>query len=315
MRTAIGGAQAMPSGATRKLLMGAAVLVAAAVVLFVLRSPEPDAPAALSGASSAAGGGSQKLDDVDTMIARLGDRLKKNPTDGEGYRMLGWSYVMTGRPEKAIDPYKRALALLPGSAVVHSGYGEALVAVARNIVTPEARAEFERAVGLDAKEPRALYFLALWMAQHGQEREALDKWITLANSGPADAPWQAELRTRITETAAKLGVDVSARLKSAPPASAEQAPIDASAMQAANRLSVGERQTMIDDMVEGLAKKLKANPNDADGWVRLLRSRMVLKQTGQARDDLGLARRALTGDAAGLNKVNAAAAEFGVPGV
>ena len=71
---------------------------------------------------------------------------------------------------------------------------------------------------------------------------------------------------------------------------------------------------MVDQMVEGLAKKLQANPKDADGWVRLLRSRMVLKQGEQAGRELAAARRALAGSAQDQAMVNGAAKEFGVPG-
>lgn len=260
-------------------------------------------------------GNGQKLDDVDTMIARLAERLEKNPDDGDGFRMLGWSYVMTGHPEKAIAPYQRALKLLPNNALVHSGYGEALAGVAGNTVTPQAKAAFEKAVALDPAEPRARYFLALWQAQHGQEKEALDKWIALANGGPADATWQADVRRQIAETSRKLGVDVSSRLKQGGTSAAgAPAALDASTVQAASQLPAGERQAMIDGMVERLAAKLKANPDNPDGWVQLLRSRMVLKQDEQAAKDLSAARAALSGKAEGLRKVNEAATKLAVPG-
>ena len=199
----------------RHALIGAGVLAAAAIGVFALRDDRSDASGALVPPAAASAG--KTVDDVDTMIGRLATRLEKNPQDGEGWRMLAWSYAMTGRPEKAIEPYKRALAILPNSALVHSGYGEALVGIAKDQITPEAKAEFERAVALDPKEPRARYFLALWQAQHGGERAALDKWIALANEGPADAPWQADVRRKITEVSGKLGVDVSARLKGGAP--------------------------------------------------------------------------------------------------
>jgi cytochrome c-type biogenesis protein CcmH len=259
------------------------------------------------------------------MMQRLAARLEKNPTDGEGFRMLAWSYVMTSHPDKAIPAYKRALALLPNQSNVHAGYGEALVGVAKGTVTPEAKAAFDRAIQIDPSEPRARYFEALWLAQHGQEKEALEKWIALANGGPADAPWQTDLRRQIGETSAKLGGDVSSRLaKAAPigvgrigvgPVSAGVAPpIPNEAMQAASALPAADRQAMVDEMVEGLARKLAANPKDADGWIRLLRSRMVLKQDQQAARDLATARRSLASSPADLARVVASAKENGVPG-
>lgn len=313
-----------PDGArrpsTRMLLIGAGGLVAVALVLLVVRAPSVDAPAGASPAATTVGPAAEPLDDVDTMISRLADRLAKDPTDGAGFRMLGWSHVMTGHPERAINPYRKALALLPKDAAVHAGYGEALTGVAKGRVTAEAKAQFEQALSLDPAEPRSRYFMGLWQAQNGQERQALDAWIALANSGPADAPWQADVRRHIDETAKKLGVDVSSRLKqvkaAASPAvtGAEPPPLPPSTMQAASALPAEDRQRMIDGMVEGLAKKLEANPRDADGWVRLLRSRMVLGQRDRAAQDLATARKALAGDAAGLSKVNAAAAQFGVTG-
>ncbi len=261
-------------------------------------------------------GASKAIDDVDTMIARLAKRLENEPGDGEGFRMLGWSYLMTGHLEKAIEPYKRALALLPGKANVQAGYGEALVGSNGKKVTPEAKAAFDKAIALDPAEPRATYFLALWQAQNGNASAALDSWIKLANGAAPDAPWLADVQARIRETSAKLGVDVSARLKSAPSSAADgTAPtIDGAAVQAANQMPTGDRQKMIDGMVEGLAAKLRSNPSDAEGWVRLLRSRMVLNQADQAGKELELARKALVGDAAKLRMLEAGAKEHGVPG-
>ncbi len=306
---------------TKHLLIGAGGLTAVAVAIMALRGPGGDNAAPLTGAAPAAGAEKQ-LDDVDTMIGRLAARLEKNPNDGEGFRMLGWSYVMTGRPEKAVEPFKRALTLLPGSALVHSGYGEALAGIAKGKVTPEAKGEFEKAVAIDPKEPRSLYFLALYQAQNGQQKEALEKWIALANSGPADAPWQVDLRRQITEVSGKLGLDVTARLKNAAPAagsagmaaSVSPPPLDAKTVQAANAMPESDRQAMVDQMVTGLADKLKANPKDLDRWVLLMRSRMVLKQGDQAASDLAAARKAFAGDAGALGKLNGAARELGVPG-
>lgn len=298
------------------LLLVAAGLALVAVVAASVRGTAADSPdqgaAPLPGTSAA----QQQLDDVDTMIARLADRLKQNPEDGEGYRMLGWSYVMTDRPELAIAPYKRALELIPDNASVHAGYGEALVAIATNTVTAEAKTAFETAVRLDPAEPRARYFLALWDAQNGKEAKALEALVALANSGPADAPWQADVRREIERLSGVLGTDVSARLAAAQPAGsgADMPVLDAATIQAAQALPQTQQDSMVSGMVDRLAQRLAANPADADGWVRLLRARMVLGQRDQAAADLKSARAGLRADAAALGKVNAAARELAVPG-
>jgi cytochrome c-type biogenesis protein CcmH len=312
---------AVSAGASRKpLLIGAGALAAIAVAVFTLRPSGDDGAMALTSGGAApaqVGPDGKSLADVDTSISNLAARLEKNPTDGEGFRFLGWSYVATGKADKAIEPYKRAIALLPKNASAHAGYGEAMTAVAGAKVTPEAKAEFDKALTIDPAEPRARYFNGLWLAQNGKEREALDKWVVLANSAPADTAWQAEVRGKIAEVSKKLGVDVSAKLKgglSVATAGTGVSGPDAATIKAAQQLPADQKTAMVDNMVEGLAAKLKANPKNVDGWVMLLRSRMVMKQGTKAADDLAIARRALAGDATGLSRVNAAAAEVGVPG-
>lgn len=303
-----------PVSTGRKLLLGASALVVVAIGLLAFRGDDGATPSGLPAPANAGQGSAPQLDDVDTMITRLAKRLEKDTTDGEGFRMLGWSYVMTGKPDQAIAPFKRAIELLPKNALVHSGYGEALVGVAGGTVTDAAKGEFDKALALDPSEPRSRYFAALWLAQHGKEREALEKWIALANSGPADAPWQADVQREMTATARKLGVDVSGRLKQPAAASGVLPPPDPAAVQAVGAMPPAQREATINQMVEGLASKLKSNPQNADGWARLLRSRMVLEQRDQAARDLVSARKALAGDQAGLAQVNAVAREVGVPG-
>lgn len=58
-------------------------------------------------------------------------------------------------------------------------------------------------------------------------------------------------------------------------------------------MSPDEQQQMIEGMVEGLAIRLDQNPEDAEGWARLIRARTVLGQREQALADLQRARREL----------------------
>lgn len=290
---------------------GVLALLAIAIVFFRPAS-SPNTVSALPAMTPAASGETAKLDDVDTMISRLETRLKQNPNDGEGFRMLGWSFQNTGKPAEAVLAYANAVKLLPKRADVQAGYGEALVSVAGDKVTAEAKSHFDEALRIDPKEPRARFFASLYKAQNGNERAALDEWIALSNSAAPDQPWQTDIRQRIEKLAARLGVDVSARLASvANPAAAAGGPT-AAQMAAARTLPVDQQQSMIDGMVNGLAAKLQRNPDDIDGWLKLIRSRVVLKDTGRARDDLAMARKTFARQPAKLSQVNALADELGL---
>ncbi len=51
---------------------------------------------------------------------------------------------------------------------------------------------------------------------------------------------------------------------------------------AAQDLSAGDRQQMIAGMVESLAAKLQENPDNIEGWTRIIRSYVVLDQRPKA---------------------------------
>ena len=53
-------------------------------------------------------------------------------------------------------------------------------------------------------------------------------------------------------------------------------------MDAAQEMSPEERQAMIEGMVEGLAIRMEANPDDLDGWLRLARAYAVLGRRDEA---------------------------------
>lgn len=265
-------------------------------------------------APNIAGPAEPSVADVDTMIERLEARLERNPEDGEGFRMLGWAYLMTDRPADAVIPYRKAVALLPSDAGAHTGYGEALTAMNAGMVSDEALGHFKQAREINQSDVRARYFIAKSDYQNGRKRQALDEWIALANETPADAAWQSELSVDIAKAASELDVDVSDRLVRTAWTEANSAmPIlDQGTIDAAASLSQQEQEAMVDRMVDGLAARLAKSPNDPGGWSRLIRSRMVRGEYDQAAQDLATARRALARDSAGLVRVNATASELGV---
>lgn len=294
-------------------LLSGLVLAAIAIFYANSRSAPP-----LAGPQSLALGIAGSIDpsvaDVDTMIGRLEERLERNSEDGEGFRMLGWAYLMTDRPAEAIIPYRRAVALLPRDAAAHTGYGEVLTAMNDGVVSNEALGHFKQAASIDSSDVRARYFIAKADYQKGRKRQALDEWIALANETPADAAWQSELSVDIAKTASELEVDVSDRLvrTARTEANSTMPVLDQAAINAAARLSQQEQEAMVDRMVDGLAARLVENPKDPEGWSRLIRSRMVRGEYDQASEDLATARRALARDSAALVRVNATASELGV---
>ncbi|HEX9159244.1 MAG TPA: c-type cytochrome biogenesis protein CcmI, partial [Rhizomicrobium sp.] len=220
--------------------------------------------------------------DVAAMIVQLESRMRENPTDPEGWRMLGWSYLVTGRAADAAVAYGRAVALAPNNADYRSSEGEALVRASGGQVTPSALDTFRAALKDDPGDPRAKYYLALYKDQTGDHSGAMADWVALINSAPRDAPWLSDVRRFVTNVARKRGLNISGKLPPEPaPADSQNGPTPAQ-VAAANPMPAADRDAMIHAMVDRLAGELKTNPKNAEGWERLMRARMVLGETAAA---------------------------------
>lgn len=303
--------------ALMRLAFGVAAVVALGAAGLYAVLGTPGAPSATQAAASLGqqqpgadhpGGG-----DVQGMILQLQQRVQANETDVEGWRLLGWSYFQTGAFAEAAVAYGRAATLEPTNADHASAQGESLVQAAGGQVTPAAAAAFQTALRANPQDPRARYFLAVQKDQSGDPDGAMADWIAIVNSAPPGAPWVGEVRRFVEDVARERGIDISTRLKPADaPASAPGPTPDQVA--AAQQMSQGDRDEMIQGMVAGLEGKLRANPRDAEGWVRLMRARMVLGERDAAARALRDARAAFAGDAAGQAQIAEAARGLGVPG-
>jgi cytochrome c-type biogenesis protein CcmH len=151
--------------------------------------------------------GNQMLAEINGMVERLAAKLKAEPNDAKGWRMLGWSYVQLGRVKEGIDALARAVTLDPDNAALRSQYGEALVQDADGTVTPDALATFGEALKRDPKDPRARFYKGLSLVQAGKDKEAFDLWVQIIRDAPKDAEWLPGLRAQAQELAAKLKLD------------------------------------------------------------------------------------------------------------
>jgi cytochrome c-type biogenesis protein CcmH len=138
----------------------------------------------------------------------------------------------------------------------------------------------------------------------------------LLKDTPPGAPWEADLRRTIEQTAQRNNIGIQGRMPVPGTGSAATAGIPGPTpeqLAAASSIPPSQQDQMVQGMVERLAARLKANPKDADGWIRLIRSWMVLGQKDQARDALKSGLAAFAGDSASQARLNSAAAELGVP--
>lgn len=307
-----------------RLALGLAAVVALGGTGLYALLGRPDVPSGptpqttdMLGSSTAAHDGA----DVTAMITQLETQLRATPEDVNGWRMLGWSYFQTGRFSEAATAYGRAATLEPTNSEHSSAQGESLVQAAGGQVTPAALTAFRTALRAEPMDPRARYFVAVEMDQRGDREAAMTAWIELINSAPAGAPWAAEVRSFVEDLARQRGQDISSRLRPAAPAGAAPAgPASAPGPNAgqiadAEAMSPAERQQMVLGMVEGLEARLRSAPRDRDGWIRLMRARMVLGDGPAAATAYRNARAAFVDSPSDQTALAEAARGMRVPGV
>jgi cytochrome c-type biogenesis protein CcmH len=263
----------------------------AAALYLALGSPSlPDQPLAPRLAAS------RNEPAVDTLIAKVEDHLSHHPEDGRGWEVIAPVYLRLGRLDDAVKARRNALRLNGATAEREAALGEALVFAANGVVTAEAKAAFERAIALDASRVEARYFLGLAAEQDGDYRQAAATWRALLEAAPADAPWIDVLRAalaRVDHAGASGGAGGGPRIDP----SDEQ-------VTASRQLGAEQRKAMIEGMVERLSERLHRDGADVDGWLRLVRSYLVLGQPEKARAAVIDARRALAGDAIKLRRLD-----------
>ena len=165
------------------------------------------------------------------------------------------------------------------------------------MVTAEAKAEFERAVALDADEAKASYFLGLAAEQDGRSADAASIWRAMLAKAPADAPW----RPLVQAALARVGGPAAPALSD-------------DAVAAAKDMNEDDRDAMIRGMVDRLATRLKQNGDDVEGWLRLVRAYMVLGDRDKAKSAQTDARQAVANDAERLRQLNEGLKNLGLDG-
>jgi cytochrome c-type biogenesis protein CcmH len=204
------------------------------------------------------------------MAAVLDQLTKERPNDPDGFRFLALADGASGNPAGAIRALKRAVKLAPQRGDLWEMLGEAEVFQANGELTDDARLAFAETIKLDPKNIAARFHLGRARIKDGDKAGGIADWRALLADMPANDPRRADLMSAIAEA------DGTAP----PPAPPVAAPPGLS----------GDQMTMVQGMVGRLAQRLAANPDDAAGWVQLVKAYAVLGDTEKRDATLKTAR-------------------------
>jgi cytochrome c-type biogenesis protein CcmH len=220
-------------------------------------------------------------------LQALEAEVAQAPSDAQGWVDLARGYADLDRAKDAVGAFAKAMALGRTDIDILRQYAHAAILAQRGMVAADAQHALRRVLALDSTDVTARFFLALAKAQADDVEGALTDWLALERDLPPAAPLRQALAENIDKAARNLGKDPATLPGRA--AGAPQPGPSSDDMAAAAQMTPEERDAFIRSMVERLADKMKDNPRDLDGWLKLANAYRVLEEYDQARDAWGKA--------------------------
>lgn len=234
------------SGGTRRWLslLLIVMLPVASVTLYRQISTYRESPQQQPAAeqASAQTGEQQKMPPIDEMVEVLAARLRQDPDNLQGWRMLGKTYALLQRFPEAVSAYERAYQLGGNQdAEILVDYVEVLASANDNSMQGKPHAILQEALQIQPNMPKARWLSGFSRFQQEDYVQALKDWQIALNSPTINEDARQVLLRYVAEARELGGIPESA--------AAQQ---DAVSVQVAVHVSLDEalgNQVQADDVV------------------------------------------------------------------
>ena len=148
-------------------------------------------------------------EEYDETIAKKREEISGKFGGAQQWLVLSDALNRAGNNKDAANYMRRGVQEYPNNPDMWVGLGNKLVVHAEGIITPAAQFAFQRAAEISPEHPAPPFFFGLALAQSGRMEQAVTIWQELLDRSPKEAPWRADLETRLAV--------VKKTLPSAPP--------------------------------------------------------------------------------------------------
>jgi cytochrome c-type biogenesis protein CcmH len=213
-----GVAAPMARSKVAAIVLAIALPLVAVSVYLILGAPQGLDPSKVSDTQGAPHALTQEQ--IESMVARLAQRLKANPDDAEGWVMLARTYGALGRFAEAADAYANAEAKLPQNAQLLADYADSLAMAQGQSLLGKPEALIRRALQADENNLKALALAGTVEFEKQNFAKAIEYWKRILPLLPADSEMRNSVDSSIKEAEDKQG---GAPKSSTPMAQAGQA--------------------------------------------------------------------------------------------
>ncbi len=240
---------------------------------------------------------------LEIQVANVERQLRANPKDGAGWGVIAPIYFRMGQFEKSTEAYKRLISIAGENEDRLLGLAESLTFAAGGSINESAQKAIGAALLRNPKSLRARFWSALLTEQEGRTDQAADAYrALLADDVPTN--WKKAAEDRLAGLATNAGASSLRRGNATADTGSETG-------GQANVLN-GDQGEMIRGMVSGLASRLKENGADLQGWLRLIRSYVVLRDRPNAISALASAEAQFKDDPKALSQIRVLASGLGL---
>lgn len=222
----------------------------------------------------------------DIQIANMERRLRKNPMDSSGWAALATIYFKAGLFEKAADAYQRSIDAGGEDESKLLGLVESLTFSNEGVISEQAAQALRAALKRNPYSLRGRFWSGLLAEQDGRKSDAekIYRDMLAGQIHPTLRNIVTERLQALSAVAANEGAEPKAKASGGNPE--------------------GDESKMIRGMVERLAARLKENKSDLQGWLMLIRSYAVLKETDKVEAATAEARAQFASDAQALAQID-----------
>ena len=187
---------ARPGGRGLALILIAVVPLFAAALYLAVGNPAAFAP----------GSGPHAFDSqqLTALVDRLAARMRENPDDAEGWRLLGRSYASLGRFPESLDAYAKAVERKPRDADLLADMADVLATTRSERLQGEPEKLVMRALEIDPQNLKALALAGTAAFERKDFKSAARYWQRMLPLVPPESEDARSIQANIAEAQSHL---------------------------------------------------------------------------------------------------------------
>jgi cytochrome c-type biogenesis protein CcmH len=185
-----------PAGRRAALALGIAVPLLAVAVYLAIGNPRG------LDARHAAG----NVHEFQAMVDRLAAKMRENPDNVEGWKLLGRSYTTLGRFPQAVEAYAKAAERAPRDAQLLVDFADALAMTRGQSLAGEPERLVERALAIDPNNLKGLALSGTVAYERQDYAKAAEIWSRMLPLVPAGSEDARSIQQNVEEARKLAGI-------------------------------------------------------------------------------------------------------------